>query len=370
MEAEEVIRQFDIDDPITSIEPFGGGHINDTFLVETGGKRKKYVLQNVNRYVFRDIEGLMNNISLVTEHIRGKLQKADTADIEHRSLRLTKTRDDKLYVDDEEKAWRIFNFIEDHVVYDIAPNWDIAYEGARMFGLFLNQLSDLDPSKIVETIPKFHNIKYRLTNLEAAIKEDPLKRVCCLDKEIDYVRSRYEIMSVIQNLGEKGLITPRIVHNDTKINNVLFDKQNRGLCVVDLDTIMPGYIHYDYGDGIRTAANMGEEDDEDLNKIEYNLDIIEAFTAGFIDSVHSILNETERKSLAHATLLFPFIMGVRFLTDYISGDVYYKVNHTYHNYFRARAQLKLAQDGEAKLEEIQRIIDKAYFKNIHKHTTD
>ena len=363
MDASEVIHRFNIKDPIISIEPFGGGHINDTFLITTGGKGKKYVLQNVNRYVFRDIEGLMNNISLVTEHIRHKLLEANIPDIENKTLRLTKTRDELLYVDDGDKAWRVFNFIEDHVVYDIAPNRDIAYEGARMFGLFLNHLSDLDPSKIVETIPKFHNIKYRLANLEAAIKEDPLKRVCCLDKEIDYVRSRYEIMSVIQNLGEKGLITPRIVHNDTKINNVLFDKQNRGLCVVDLDTIMPGFLHYDYGDGIRTAANTGEEDDEDLSKIEYDLEIIEAFTEGFIDAVHSILNETERKSLAHATLLFPFIMGVRFLTDYIEGDIYYKVNHTYHNYFRARAQLKLAQDGEAKLLEIQRMINKAYFKN-------
>ena len=262
-------------------------------------------------------------------------------------------------MDDEFNAWRVFNFIEDHVVYDIAPNREIAFEGARMFGLFLNQLSDLDPSGIVETIPKFHDIKFRLSNLEAAIKADPLKRVRSLEKEINYVRSRYELMSIIQNLGEKGLLTPRIVHNDTKINNVLFDRKNNGLCVVDLDTIMPGYLHYDYGDGIRTCANTGAEDDEDLNNVGYDLEIVEAFTAGFIQSVHSILNKTERSSLAYAALLFPFIMGVRFLTDYIAGDVYYKINHTYHNYFRARAQLKLARDGEAKLSEIQRIIEKA-----------
>jgi len=182
--------------------------------------------------------------------------------------------------------------------------------------------------------------------------------VCCLDREIDYIRSRYEIMTVIQNLGEKGMLTQRIVHNDTKVNNVLFDRDNRGLCVVDLDTIMPGYVHYDFGDGIRTCANTGAEDDENLSKIEYDLDMFKAFSGGFMSEVHDILNNHERATLAHAALLFPFIMGVRFLTDYIAGDVYYKVAHAYHNYYRARAQLKLAQDGESKLEEMQRILEK------------
>lgn len=359
MELLEIVRKFQIDGDIVKIDPFGGGHINDTFLVESNNQgSKKYILQKVNSYVFKDVVGLMSNIDRVTRHLREKLENENCREIEKRSLSLSKTTNGELFfLDEQEQYWRIFNFIEDHVVYDGATNNEIAYEGARMFGQFIHQLSDLDPASIVETIPDFHNIKFRLKNLERAIKEDPLKRVCCLDKEINYVRSRYEIMSVIQNLGDKGQLTPRIVHNDTKINNVLFDHEDKGLCVVDLDTIMPGYVHYDYGDGIRTCANTGAEDDEDLSKIEYDLDIFTAFTTGFVQSVDSILNKKEKSSLAHAALLFPFIMGVRFLTDYIAGDVYYKVNHTYHNYFRARAQFKLAQDGESKLDVMQRIID-------------
>lgn len=362
LELRQIVRNFKIEGEVQSIDPFGGGHINDTFLVQTSGEqRSKYVLQKINTYVFKDADGLMNNIATVTEHIRKKLRSNGKENLDKCSLRLIRTKSDDTYIITEENQyWRIFNFIDDHVVFDGATNHDIAFEGARMFGEFIHQLSDLNPENIVETIPNFHNIRFRLSNLEQAIKEDPEKRVCCLEKEIDYVRSRYEVMSVIQNLGEKGLITPRIVHNDTKINNVLFDQNNKGLCVVDLDTIMPGYVHYDFGDGIRTCANTGEEDDEDLNNIEYDLEIFTAFTSGFIQSVHSILNEQERKSLAHAALLFPFIMGVRFLTDYIAGDVYYKVKHSYHNYFRARAQFKLAQDGESKLEEMQRIIDGVY----------
>jgi hypothetical protein len=360
MELGDIVKEFQINGEVVETKPFGGGHINDTFLIRSNGDGiNQYILQKVNSYVFKDVVGLMNNIDIATRHIREKLIKEQCEDIEKRSLSLTKTNDNELFLLDEENHyWRVFNFIEDNVVYDGAPNTEIAYEGARMFGRFINQLSDLDPKNIVETIPNFHNIKIRLANLESAIKEDPLKRVCCLDKEIDFVRSRYEIMSVIQNLGEKGLITPRIVHNDTKVNNVLFNQENKGLCVVDLDTIMPGYVHYDYGDGIRTCANTGTEDDEDLNNIEYDLDMFEAFSGGFISAVHTILNKTERESLSYAALLFPFIMGVRFLTDYIAGDVYYKINHAYHNYYRARAQLKLAQDGEVKLSEMQRILKK------------
>lgn len=364
MSVDHIASQFKIPGKITSITPYGGGHINDTYKVHCEQAAvSNYILQKVNHNVFKDIEGLMENISKVTAHIRMKLAESNTEDIARRSLELIKAKNGDLFVKDKGQFWRVFNFIEDHKVYDGAPDKLIAYEGARMFGQFLTQLSDLNPSGIVETIPKFHNIKYRLSNLELAIKADPLKRVCCLHEEINYVRSRYEVMSVIQNLGEKGLLTPRIVHNDTKINNVLFDQQNKGLCVVDLDTIMPGFVHYDFGDGIRTCANTGAEDDEDLKNIEYDLGMFKSFSSGFIESVHSILNKEERKSLAYAALLFPFIMGVRFLTDYIAGDVYYKVEHTYHNYFRARAQLKLAQDGEAKLDAMQRILKKCFKKN-------
>lgn len=358
MNVEKIIDQFQIKGAVTSIEPFGGGHINDTYYVKcqkSGGT--DYLLQKVNTYVFKDIVGLMNNIDVVTRHLRSKLVEQNVPDIDNRSLRLYPLKDGRLYFNDEEnQSWRVFNFVNDHKVYDGAPNTEIAYEGARMFGQFLNDLSDLDPKGVVDTIPNFHNIKFRLDNLEKAISENPKGRVDQVKEQIKYVRASYEIMSVIQNLGEKGLIPPRIVHNDTKINNVLFDKHNKGLCVIDLDTIMPGYVHYDMGDGVRTCANTGAEDDADLSNISYDLEMFKAFCSGYIESVSSILNEVERSTLANAALLFPFIMGVRFLTDYIAGDVYYKINYEDHNLVRAKAQLKLAADGESKMSELERIV--------------
>ena len=165
-------------------------------------------------------------------------------------------------------------------------------------------------------------------------------------------------MTTIQDLGEKGAIKERITHNDTKINNVLFDKDNNGLCVIDLDTVMPGYVHYDFGDGIRTFTNTGEEDDEDLNRITMDLELYEAFATGFLETTGDILNKTETDTLVYAGLLFPFIMGVRFLTDYLDGDIYYKTKHKEHNIVRAKAQFKLAQDGESKLDKLKEIINK------------
>jgi thiamine kinase-like enzyme len=364
MSVEQIIDNFNIPGDVTWIKPYGGGHINDTYQVHCQNATvSNYLLQKVNTYVFRDIVGLMNNFDLVTKHIRKKLIENNTKDVARRSLEVIKTKKGDLYQNVDGQSWRVLNFIEDHKVFAGATNPEIAYEGARMFGQFLTQLSDLDPSRIAETIPNFHNIGFRFDNFEKAIKLDSAGRVNLLKAEIKYVRSSHEIMSVIQNLGEKKVIPPRIVHNDTKINNVLFDQQNKGLCVIDLDTIMPGFVHFDFGDGIRTSANTGEEDDKDLKNVNYDLAIFEAFSAGYIESIQHILTEEELKSLAHAALLFPFIMGLRFLTDYISGDVYYKIKYKEHNLVRARAQFKLAQDGEAKLAEMQRIIKKLFSKH-------
>ena len=361
MDLKTIIGHFSIQGDVITVEPFGGGHINDTFRIHC--VEQNYLLQKVNRYVFRDIKGLMNNIDLVTNHIRQKLIDEHSDDINQRSLQVIKTKSGDLYFEDEEnQCWRIFNFIENHIVYDRAPNQEIAYEGAKAFGLFLSQLSDLDPKHIVDTIPNFHNIIFRLENLEKAISRDPVNRVKQVKKEIEYARKSVEIMTVIYNLGKKGIIPVRIVHNDTKINNVLFSKENKGLCVTDLDTVMAGFAHYDFGDVIRTGATTADEDEEDLAKVNYDLGMFEAFSMGFLENTTDILNKEEIDTFAHAALLFPFIMGIRFLTDYIEGDVYYKIKHPEHNLTRARAQLKLAADGEAKLKDMQHIIHKLISK--------
>lgn len=357
----EIVDQFQIEGEISSIESFGDGHINDTYqIVCNNSKKSNYILQRVNNYVFKNIKGLMNNISLVTTHLRNKLVENNIKNVEEVSLELIKTKYEKVYFEDSKgKPWRLFNFIKDHKVFDGVPDTDIAFEGARMFGKFINDLSDLDTNNIVETIPNFHNIAIRLDQLELSIEQNVAGRVSHVKDEINYARSRREIMSRILNLGEKGLITQRIVHNDTKINNVLFDQKNKGICVVDLDTIMPGFVHYDFGDGVRTCANTGLEDDRDLKNVSYDLEMYKAFSCGFIESVNSVLNDVERNTLAQAALLFPFIMGVRFLIDYISGDIYYKTKYENHNMIRAKAQLKLTSDGESKLKELEKIVQNA-----------
>jgi hypothetical protein len=358
MDIKEIADQFATDGVIGDIKPHGGGHINDSYhLVNSEPGSPDYLLQRVNHYVFKDVALLMKNMEIVTDHISSIIQKIDPENLHRKSLRIIPTRGQKSYYKDPEgNYWRVLNFIQDHVVFERATNPEIAYEGARMFGNFTYLLAGVDAGSLGETIPRFHNIKWRLSNLKESIKENAAGRVHLVKDEINYVEKSADLMSTIQNLGENGTIPLRVTHNDTKINNVLFDRNHQGLCVIDLDTVMPGYVHYDMGDGIRTFTNTGEEDDENLDNIQMDLELYQAFASGFLDSTREILTPAEADTLVYAGLLFPYIMGVRFLTDYISGDVYYKIQHKEHNLVRARAQLKLAQDGESKLDQCRDII--------------
>lgn len=360
MNTMEIAKQFATSGTINKVMPHGGGHINDSYHIINGAEgQPDYLLQRINHYVFKDPDLLMRNMKLVTDHITAQLQKQDLKDLDRKTLQIIPTREGKSYFKDPDgNFWRVLNFIKDHVVYESASDPAIAYEGARMFGGFTKMLSDLPASGVGDTIPKFHNLKWRLSNLKESITKDAAGRLKSVKDEVSYVESSVKLMTTIQDLGESGSIPERITHNDTKINNVLFDKNNKGLCVIDLDTVMAGYVHYDFGDGIRTFTNTGEEDDENLDRITMDVELFEAFASGFLDSTREILNKTEVDTLVYAGLLFPFIMGVRFLTDYLDGDVYYKIRHKEHNLVRARAQFKLAQDGEAKLDRLKEIIHK------------
>jgi len=344
------------------VQPHGGGHINDSYRMVNGSDDSPdYLLQRINHYVFKDVPLLMKNISLVTHHIASVLEERGMEDLNRRSLIIIPTGEGAPYFrvgEPEESYWRVFNFIEDHQVFERAPDADIAFEGARMFGDFTRMLSSLDSSALGEIIPKFHNLKWRISNLMKSIGEDSAGRVKYVQDEIRYVQASVPLMSTIQELGEKGSIPLRVTHNDTKINNVLFDRNRKGLCVIDLDTVMPGYVHYDFGDGIRTFTNTGEEDDEDLDRIRMDMKMYRAFAEGFLESTRDTLTPAELDTLVYAGLLFPFIMGVRFLTDYLAGDVYYKIKYDEHNLVRARAQLKLAREGEARMEECRQLIRK------------
>ncbi|MEZ5072252.1 MAG: aminoglycoside phosphotransferase family protein [Bacteroidales bacterium] len=354
----EIAGQFQTSGPIVRIPEHGSGHINDSYRLVNGSVcQPDYLLQRVNHYVFKDVPLLMRNMELVTRHIRSVLMEQDTTDYERKSLEIIPTvSGDSFFNDPDGNFWRVINYIPEHLVFERASDPSLAYEGALQFGGFTRMLDGLSPEGLGDTIPNFHNMRYRLDNLAVAIREDRAGRVRLVPDELAYVREVADLMCTIQDLGDKGTIPRRVTHNDTKISNVLFDLDRKGLCVIDLDTVMPGYVHYDFGDGIRTFTNTGEEDDEDLGNISMNLDMYREFARGFLEATRDILQPAEADSLVYAGLLFPFIMAVRFLTDYLAGDVYYKIKHPDHNLIRARAQFHLAQDGQARLEDCKKII--------------
>lgn len=358
MNVEEIAKQFATKGTIGEAKPHGGGHINDSYrLVNSEPGQPDYLLQRVNHYVFKDVELLMQNLVLVTDHITAKVEKDYPGELERHTLTIVPAIDGRSFFRDPEgNYWRVLRFIEDHLAFESTTDPAIAYEGARMFGGFTKMLDDLPVKGIGTIIPDFHNMKWRHTQLEESIKNDAVGRLKLVKEEINYIESSSKLMLTIHELGEKGAIPLRITHNDTKISNVLFDADRKGLCVIDLDTTQPGYVTSDFGDGIRTLTNTGEEDDENLDRVTMDLALYEAFASGFLDSTREILSKTEIDSLVYAGLLFPYMQAVRFLADYLAGDVYYKIKHKEHNLVRTRAQIKLAQDGESKLEKMKEII--------------
>ena len=360
MTVEEIAGKFATEGSIDKVKVHGGGHINDSYrLVNGTAGQADYLLQRVNHYVFKDVPLLMQNMVMVTDHVKAKISEISPEEVERRSLTIIPTTGGKSYFKDPEgNFWRVLRFIEDHLVFDSTTDPDIAYEGARTFGAFSKMLNDLPAEKVGTVIPDFHNMKWRLTQLETSIREDKVDRLKVVKKEIEYVQSRSKMMLTIHELGEKGAIPLRVTHNDTKISNVLFDSNSKGLCVIDLDTIQPGYVTSDFGDGIRTLTNTGEEDDADLSRVSMDVELFEAFASGFLDSTRDILSDTEKDSLVYAGLLFPYMQAVRFLIDYLDGDIYYKVKDPEHNLVRTLAQLKLTQDGEEKMDKLRAIIKK------------
>jgi len=360
MTVEAIAAQFATDGTIGKVQVHAGGHINDSYhLVNSVNDAPDYLLQRVNHHVFKDVPLLMQNTVLVCDHVAAKIRKDYPDEVERRSLTIVPTTGGlSFFKDPEGNFWRVLRFIDNHLVFDSTTDPDIAYQGALTFGAFTTMLNDLPAEKVGTVIPDFHNMKWRLTQLKESIRKDAAGRQKVVKEEIEYVESRAEMMLTIHKLGETGAIPLRVTHNDTKISNVLFDKDRKGLCVIDLDTIQPGYVTSDFGDGIRTLTNTGEEDDENLDRVTMDLDLYEAFAAGFLDSTREILLDAEKDALLYAGLLFPYMQAVRFLIDYLDGDTYYKVKHPEHNLVRTRAQLKLTKDGEEKMDKLKAIIMK------------
>ena len=352
----DIVLKFKVENEISDVKPLGEGLINDTFKVYVKGEESpKYVLQRINNAIFQDVELLQDNIEKVTNHIRKKLEANNVADVERKVLRFIRTIDDKKYYFDGEKYWRLMAFISDSYTYQsVTPEY--SYTAGKAFGEFQSMLADIDET-LGETIPSFHNIELRLNQLKDAVEKDPVGRVKEVQYYIDEIEKRAEAMSLGERLHREGKLPKRICHCDTKVNNMLFDKEGNVLCVIDLDTVMPSFIFSDFGDFLRSAANTGAEDDKNLDNIDFNMEIFEAFTKGYLEGTKSFLLPIEKENLPYAAKLFPYMQTVRFLADYINGDTYYKIQYPEHNLVRTKAQWRLFECAEQKEEEMRKFIE-------------
>jgi hypothetical protein len=356
----EIFESFTADGTYHSGEPYGSGHIHDTFRIETKESDKdNYIVQRLNNRIFKNIPELQNNIERVTVHLKNKLEAIPGSNIKRECLRLIPSNEGKSWIVDKEGSfWRMYIFISDHRSYNIVDSPDKAYEGGKAIGRFQAMLSDMPGGPLFETIPRFHDIENRLEIFKLKIKEDPKGRVSSVGKEIEQFLQRAEEMKIILKLGREGKIPLRITHNDTKFNNILLDENDKALCVIDLDTVMPGYVHYDFGDAIRTVTNTSTEDEKDLTKVSMDINLFKAYADGYLSETGKTLNDVEKEYLAFAPRLITYTIAIRFLTDYIDGDNYFKIHHEFHNLQRVRAQIKLVMSMEEQYTDMQRIIRK------------
>jgi len=352
--------KFDIEGTIAEVSPFGSGHINDTFRVQTGRTgTRSYLLQRINHHVFNDVAAIMHNIQLVTQHLKKRYEAENGPGhhLEDRVLTLIPTKEGECFHRDEAgNYWRMFILLANTRSYDIVKTRQQAREGGRAFGQFQRLLADVDVNLIQEVLPDFHHIGKRLDKLDRAVAADAAGRVHRVGDELAFIGRRAQRMHTILDLAADGRLPVRITHNDTKFNNVLLDTNDKAQCVIDLDTVMPGYVAYDFGDAIRTIINSAAEDEADLDKIQLNIPLFEAYTEGYFEEAHPFLTKQEVSSLMEGVLLLPYMQAVRFLTDFLEGDHYYKIHHADHNLQRTRAQLRLVEQLEAHEPELQNII--------------
>ena len=361
-----VAANFNLAGRLIRSESFGSGHINDTYdlTCEQDGRQIHYILQRINHQVFKNPPAMMENIRRVTNHIRRKLQERQSK-LVSRQLVVIDTKDGAdFFQDDRGNYWRLYNEIENAVTYDTIESPELAYEAARMFGRFAAMLTDLPGPPLHETIPDFHATPKRLTTFREVLRQDPCNRAKDAGAEIDFVLENAGVCDVLLNHAGKSEIPVRITHNDTKINNVLLDeKTHEGVCVIDLDTVMPGLSLYDFGDMVRTATNPAEEDERDLSKVTMRMPIFEMLLKGFAEETHTFLTPTEKKNLVFAGKLITFEQMIRFGADHLAGDIYYKIHREGHNLDRCRTQMKIVQSIIAQ-EEAMNALAESVFKEL------
>ncbi|MCI8315600.1 MAG: aminoglycoside phosphotransferase family protein [Lachnospiraceae bacterium] len=341
---------------------YGNGHINDTFLLrcetpENG--EKKYILQRMNHDIFKNPPQLMENVVHVTAYLR-KMILSQGGDPERETLSVCKTLDGAdWFCDRAQNYWRVFLYIERSVCLEKVESEKDFYDSAVAFGKFQKLLTDFPVHMLHETIPNFHNTASRFQDFQKAVQKADSARAALAQKEISFALDREDETSVLTHLLAAGKLPLRVTHNDTKLNNILFDSEtHKALCIIDLDTVMPGLSLYDFGDSIRFGASTGAEDEPDLSKIELDLSLFEAFTRGYLEGCAGSLTQKEIELLPMGAKLMTYECGIRFLADFLTGDHYFKVHREHHNLDRARTQFKLVADMEAKWDKMQAIVDK------------
>ncbi|MBR2466249.1 MAG: phosphotransferase [Clostridia bacterium] len=357
----KIVDNFDIEGVVVSAEPYGNGHINDTRVVKSDvlGKERLYILQKINKNVFKKPWELMENYVGVTEFIRKKVAAAG-GDTEREVLNVIKAKDGKdYYLDSDGEYWRMLVFVTDNLSYDRVESPEQFYICAVAFGNFQYMLRDYPAETLHETIPNFHNTPDRFRQLMEAVNNDACGRLGEVGEEIEFAKAREEFAGTFERAFAEGKLPLRVTHNDTKLNNILFDaKTGKALCVVDLDTIMPGYAMNDFGDSIRFGATTAAEDEADLTKVNFDINLFELYAKGFIEGAKGGLTEAEIDLLPESAIMMTFECGMRFLADYLNGDTYFKIHRPKQNLDRARNQFKLVSDMEKALPEMHKIIDK------------
>ncbi len=353
-------RQFQYEGAVKSITPFGHGHINDTFLcacVSPDGSDRQYALQNINTHVFHWPERVMHNIERVTNHLREKLLGMPGSNPDRETLSIVPALDGRTYHRCGELVWRSYTFIHGATTVDVVHTNEQAYEAARAFAKFQRLLDDLPGPRLWETIPHFHHTPKRLHALERAIEEDRHNRAAGCKEDIHAALRHHRLSPVIVEALESGAIPERITHNDTKINNILFDGETGHVCcVIDLDTVMPGSSLYDFGDMVRTSTGEFEENERDLSQVDVKVDRFEALVRGYLEEAGSFLQRSEIELLVLSGMLITYEIGLRFLTDHLEGDQYFKIDRPGENLDRARTQFRFVDCLQAKREALEAIV--------------
>lgn len=365
-----ILDQWDIDSNKVNIRPYGSGHINDTYLIndKNNPDSTSYILQRVNHDVFTEPEKVMRNIVDVTTFLAKKigieggnprretLNVLPTVDGEALNIIEIESANDEDY----QEYWRLYIFVEDTVDFQQSPSLEIFAESASAFGRFARRLIDYPAGTLHETIERFHDTPKRFDDFLLALKADQVARAKTCQPEINFFLEREQDCHVLQDLLENDQLPVRVTHNDTKLNNVLFDRETgKGLCVIDLDTVMPGLLAHDYGDSIRFGASTALEDEPDLTKVHFSLELFEAYTVAYLTEVGPVMTEKELETLAWGARLMTLECGLRFLTDYLAGDTYFKIERKNHNLDRARTQIKLVSEMEVNFDKMQEIIMKS-----------